>query len=143
MRIIFPQSSPSATYSRKSWLHCHFYYYHFSFILQVEYCNSLLLLTVIVFDQLALYSSARAAIRTSQFQQITSILESLHWILISQRIRYIQLLSLTNIYKKTGMPHPSYLRSLLSLLPHRSTHSSSLVTLDRPSVSSGMNILTR
>ena len=39
--------------------------------------------------------------------------------------------------------HPSYLRSLLSLTPHRSTCSSSLITLNRPSVPSGQKMSNR
>ena len=56
---------------------------------------------------------------------------------MSQRIQY-KVLCLTLKSLKTG--HPFYLRSLLSLTPHRSTRSSSLITLNRPSVTSGLKI---
>ena len=57
-----------------------------------------------------------------------------------QRIQY-KVLCLTHKSLKTG--HPSYLRSLLSSTPRRSTRSSSLITLNRPSVTSGLKISNR
>ena len=97
---------------------------------KVDYCNSLLLnlpATQINRLQLVLNSAARAVTRTPKFHHITPILKSLHWLTINQRIQY-KILSLTHKSLKTG--HPSYLRSLLSLTPHRSTRSSSLITLN-------------
>jgi hypothetical protein len=44
----------------------------------------------------------------------------------------------SQISEKTG--HPSYVRSLLSYKPRRSTRSSSLITLNRPSITSGLKI---
>ena len=110
---------------------------------KVDYCNSLLLnLPANQTNrlQLVLNSAARAVTRTPKFHHITPILESLHWLTINQRIQF-KVLSLTHKSLKTG--HPSYLRSLLSLTPHRSTRSSSLITLNRPSVSSGLKISNR
>jgi hypothetical protein len=110
---------------------------------KVDYCNSLLLnlpATQINRLQLVLNSAARAVTRTPKFHHITPILKSLHWLTINQRIQY-KVLSLTYKSLKTG--HPSYLRSLLSLTPHRSTRSSSSITLNRPSVTSGLKITKR
>ena len=52
-----------------------------------------------------------------------------------------KVLCLTHKSLKTG--HLSYLRSLLSSTPRRSTCSSSLITLNRPSVTSGLKISNR
>ena len=46
-------------------------------------------------------------------------------------------------YKSLQTGHPSYLRSLLSYTPNRSTHSSSLIILNRPSNSCRLIITNR
>jgi hypothetical protein len=110
---------------------------------KIDYCNSILLnlpATQTNRLQLLLNSAARAVTRTPKFHHITPILKSLHWLTIKQRIQY-KVLSLTHKSLKTG--HPAYLRSLLSLTPHRSTRSSSLITLNRPSVTSSLHISNR
>ena len=71
---------------------------------------------------------------------ITPILRSLHWLKITERIEY-KLLSLT--YKVLTTTQPSYLLNLITLQPPRNTHSSSLVTLARPSISFSLRITDR
>jgi hypothetical protein len=110
---------------------------------KIDYCNSILLnLPATPTNRLQplLNSAARAVTRTPKFHHITPILKSLHWLTINQRIQY-KVLTLTHKSLKTG--HPAYLRSLLSFTPHRSTRSSSLITLNRPSVTSGLKISNR
>ena len=68
---------------------------------------------------------------------ITPILRSLHWLKINERIEY-KLLSLT--YKVLTTTQPSYLYNFITVQPPRSTRSSSLVTLARPSTSSSLRI---
>jgi len=64
---------------------------------------------------------------------MTPILKSLNWLKINERIEY-KLLSLT--YKVLTIAQPSYLHSLITLQPPRSTRSSSVVTLSRlPTIS--------
>ena len=110
---------------------------------KIDYCNSLLLnlpATQTNRLQLVLNSAARAVTKTPKFHHITPILKSLHWLKINERIQY-KVLSLT--YKSLQTGHPSYLRSLLSFTPNRSTRSSSLITLNRPTNTSRLKILNR
>ena len=79
-------------------------------------------------------------IRNQKFHHITPTMKSLHWLSINQRSQY-KVLCLTRKSLKTG--HPSYLRSHLSSTPRRSTRSSSLITLNRTSVTSGLQISNR
>ena len=60
--------------------------------------------------------------------------------LVTERIEY-KLLSLT--YKVLTTTQPSYLHNLITVQPPRSTRSSSLVTLARPSTSSSLRITNR
>jgi len=71
---------------------------------------------------------------------ITPILHSLHWLKITERIEY-KILSLT--YKVLTTAQPSYLHHLITVQPHRSTRSSSVVTLSRPLSSSSLRITDR
>ena len=92
---------------------------------------------------LVLNSAARAVTRTPKCLHVGPlfpILKYLRWLTINQIIQY-KVLGLTNKSKKTG--HPSNLRSLLSSAPHRSTRSSSRITLNRPSVTSGLKLSNR
>ena len=110
---------------------------------KVDYCNSLLLnLPATQTDrlQLVLNSAARAVTKTPKVHHITPIFKSLHWLKINERIQY-KVLSLT--YKSLQTGKPCYLRSLLSFTPNRSTRSSSLVTLNRPSHCSRLKITNR
>jgi hypothetical protein len=110
---------------------------------KLDYCNSLLLdlpSSSTTRLQLALDSAARAVTKTSRFHHITPVLKSLHWLKMNQRIHY-KVVSLT--YKILLSNQPSYLRSLLSLQSSRSTRSSSVVTLARPSNPSRLKLTNR
>jgi hypothetical protein len=110
---------------------------------KLDYCNSLLLNLPSSSTnrlQLVLNSAARAVTKTSKFHHITPVLKSLHWLKINQRIHY-KVISLT--YKILLSNQPSYLRSLLSLQSSRSTRSSSVVTLARPSNPSRLKLTNR
>ena len=74
------------------------------------------------------------------FGDITPILRSFHWLKITERIEY-KLLSLT--YKVLTTTQPPYPHNLSSVLPPRSTHSSSLATLARPPTSFLVRITDR
>jgi hypothetical protein len=108
-----------------------------------DYCNSLLLNLPSSSTnrlQLILHSAAHAVTKISKFHHITPVLESLHWITINHRIHY-KVISLT--YKILLSNQPSYLRSLSSLQSSRSTRSSSVVTLARPSNPSRLKLTNR
>ena len=81
-----------------------------------------------------------AVVKAPKSSQITYILRSLHWLTITERIEY-KLLSLT--YKVLTTTQPSYLHNFITVQPPRSTRSSSLVTLARPSTSSSLWITDR
>ena len=83
---------------------------------------------------------ARAVVKAPKSSQITPILRSLHWLKITERIE-CKLLSLT--YKVLTTTQPSYLHNLITVQLPRSTRSSSLVTLARPSTSSSLRITDR
>ena len=108
-----------------------------------DYCNSLLLnlpSTQTKRLQLVINSAARAVTKSPKFHHITPILKSLHWLNINERIQY-KVLSLT--YKTLSSSRPAYLHSLVNLNHSRSTRSSSLVTLNRPSNPSHLQITNR
>jgi hypothetical protein len=110
---------------------------------KLDYCNSLLLnlpSTQTNRLQLVLNAAARAVTKTPRLHHISPILKSLHWLKINQRIHY-KVNSL--IHKTLHSGRPSYLRSLLSLNHARSTRSSSLITLARPSNRSHLKITNR
>jgi len=85
-------------------------------------------------------SLASAVVRAPKSTHITPILRSLHWLKITERNEY-KLLSLT--YKVLTTTPPSYLHNLITVQPPRSTRSSSLVTLARPSTLSSVRIIDR
>jgi len=72
---------------------------------------------------------ARTVVKAPRSSHITPILRSLHWLKVNERIEY-KLLSLT--YKVLTTSQSSYLNSLISVQPPRSTRSASVVTLSRP-----------
>ena len=86
------------------------------------------------------HSLARAGVKAPKSSHITPILRSLHCLKINEHIDY-KLLSLT--YKVLTTTQPSYLHNLITVQHPRSTRSSSLVTLARPSTSSSLRIIDR
>ena len=110
---------------------------------KLDYCNSLYLnISTQQLNrlQLVLNSAARAVTKTPKFHHITPHLKSLHWLKITQRIQY-KILSLT--YKSLQYNKPSSISDLLTIQPTRSTRSSAVVTLQRPSnLSLGSKFLT-
>ena len=110
---------------------------------KLDYCNSLyhnLPKSKISRLQQIQNSLARAVVKAPKSRHITPILRSLHWLKITNRIEY-KFLSLT--YKVLTTTQPSYLHNLITVQPPRSTRSSSLVTLARPSTSSSLLITDR
>ena len=85
-------------------------------------------------------SVARIVAQAPKCCHITPILCSLHWLKITERIEY-KLVSLT--FKVLTTTQPPYLHILISVQRPRSTCSSSLVTLARPSTSSSLRITSR
>ena len=71
---------------------------------------------------------------------ITPILRSLHWLRITECIRY-KLLSLT--YEVLTTTQPTYLHNLISVQGLLSTRSSSIVTLARPPTPSALKVTDR
>jgi hypothetical protein len=110
---------------------------------KLDYCNSLFLnLTTQQINrlQLILNSAARAVTKTPKFYHITPHLKSLHWLKITERIHY-KIISLT--YKSLQYKQPSFISDLLTIQPTRSTRSSAVVTLQRPSNPSRLKITDR
>ena len=102
---------------------------------KLDYCNSLyynLPQSQLKRLQAIQNSLARCITSSSRFQHITPGLKSLHWLKVEQRIQY-KLISLT--YSSLQHNSPLYLRRLLTIpTSHRSTRSTSVVTLFKPSV---------
>ena len=107
---------------------------------KLDYCNSLyhnLPKCQITRLQQIQNSLASAVVRAPKSSHIT---RSLHWLKTTERIEY-KLLSLT--YKVLTTTPPSYMHNLITVQPPRSTRSSSLVTLARPSTLSSVRIIDR
>jgi len=79
-------------------------------------------------------------VKALKCSHITPVLRSLHWLKINERIEY-KLLSLT--YKVLTTSQPDYLHNLISVYSTGRTHSSSLVALARPPVSSSLQTTNR
>jgi hypothetical protein len=110
---------------------------------KLDYCNSLyycLPNTQLKRLQQIQNSLARAVVMAPKFSNVTSILKSLHWLKVKERIEY-KLISTT--YKILQNSQPQYLRRLLTIQPPRSTRSSSSVTLLRPLNQSTLKITSR
>jgi len=87
--------------------------------------------------QLILNSSAPAVSKTQKFAHISPVLKSLHWLKIEQRIHY-KVASIT--YKVLRSEQLSYLHSLLNVQSNRTTRSSDVITLQRPSIRSRLKL---
>ena len=110
---------------------------------KLDYCNSLYLninSQQLNRLQLLLNSAAHAVTKTPKFHHITPHLKSLHWLKIEQHIQY-KILLLT--YKSLQYNKPSSISDLLTIQPTRSTRSSAVVTLQRPSNPSRLKISDR
>jgi len=110
---------------------------------KLDNCNSLFVnLPQSQFGRLQLIqnSSARAVSKTSKFAHISPVLKSLHWLKIEQRIQY-KVASIT--YEVLQSEQPSYLHCLLNVQSYRTTRSSVIITLQRPSVFSRLKITDR
>ena len=110
---------------------------------KLDYCNSLFLnLPKYELDrlQLILNATARAVSKSPKFCHISPILKSLHWLKIDERISY-KIISLT--YKCLQYHQPSYLYKLINVQSYKSTRSSAYITLQRPAVSSRLQITNR
>jgi len=110
---------------------------------KLDYCNSLFLnlpRSQLGRLQLILNSSARAVSKSPKFVHISPVLKSLHWLKIEQRIQQ-KVASLT--HKVIQSEHPSYLHSLLNVQSFRTTRSSVIIILQRPSVCSRLKITDR
>ena len=110
---------------------------------KLDYCNSLYLNISnqqLNRHQLVLNSAACAVTKTQKFHHITPHLKSLHWLKITQHIQY-KILSLT--YKSLQYNKPSSISDLLTIHPTRSTRSSAIVILQRPSNSSRLKFSDR
>ena len=110
---------------------------------KLDYCNSLYLnisnqqLNRL---QLILNSAARAVTKTPKFHHITPHLKSLPCLKITQRIQYK---ILPQTYKSLQYNKPSSISDLLTIQPIRSTRSSAVFTLQRPSNPSRLKISDR
>src|SRR6218665_1153788 len=83
---------------------------------------------------------ARAVTKTPKHHHITPVLKKLHWLKIPQRIEY-KVISIT--YNRLQSSQPSYLCQLFTIQPPRSTRSSSILTLLRPSVTLSLKFSNR
>jgi len=110
---------------------------------KLDYCNSFfrnLPQSDLSCLQLILNSSPRAVSETPKFAHITPVLESLHWLKIEQRIQF-KVAFIT--YKVLQSEQPSYLHSHLNVQSNRTTRSSDIITLQRPSVRSRLKTTDR
>jgi hypothetical protein len=110
---------------------------------KLDYCNSLYIgLPKSELNRLQNIQNtlARVVANKRRHDHISPILESLHWLKLPERIHY-KIIAMT--YNILETAKPSYLSSLLTLQPPRSTRSSKLITLYQPSVTSYRAILNR
>jgi len=112
---------------------------------KLDYCNSLFL--NLPQSQLGRHQHfthskflSSSVSKTPKFAHISPVLKSLHWLKIEQRIQY-KIAFLT--YKVLQSEQPSYLHSLLNFQSYRTTCSSVIITLQRPSVCSRLKITDR
>jgi len=110
---------------------------------KLDYCNSLyfnLPNSQIHWLQQIQNSLARTVVKSPRFSHVISVIKSLHWLKVNERIEY-KLHSLT--YKVLATSQPTYLSKLVTVQSPRSTRSSSVVTICRPPTSSPLKITNR
>jgi len=91
-------------------------------------------------DQMYLNTTLRPTYRGASPTSYRCIFKSLHWLKIEQRIQY-KVASIT--YKVLQSEQPSYLHSLRNVQSNRTTLSSDIITLQRPSVRSRLKLTDR
>jgi hypothetical protein len=112
---------------------------------KLDYCNSLyhnLQQTQINRLQLIQNALARTFSRTPKSHHISPVIKSLHWPKVKERIEY-KVISLSLTYNTLQLSQPSYLCTLITLQPPRSTRSSSFVTLLRRRICSCLKLIGR
>jgi len=119
--------------------HCS-HHHNFSHSLQTWLLQRPLSLSQLGRLQLILNSLARAASKVPKFAHITPVLKSLHWLKLEQRTQY-KVTSIT--YKVLQPEQPYYIHNLLNVQSNRTTHSSDVITLQRPSVRSRLKVTDR
>jgi hypothetical protein len=82
---------------------------------------------------------ARSVVSASKFDHVTSILRSLHWLKVSECIKF----KVACVTLKTLQSSKLYLHRLLKIQPPRCTRSSSAVTLLLPPCDSSLKITDR
>jgi len=86
---------------------------------------------------------SRAVSKTPKFAHISPVLKSFHWLNIEQRIQYKVAFITYKVLQSVNQNNPSYLHGLLNVQSHRTTRSSVIITLQRPSVRSRLKITYR
>ena len=83
---------------------------------------------------------ARAVTRTQKYSHICSVLKSLHWLKVEQRIQY-KIISIT--HNLLHIAEPKYLHRLINIKPPGRTRSSDHLCLSLPPVSSRLKFADR
>src|SRR6218665_3112392 len=87
---------------------------------------------------------ARAVMQTHKHHHVTHVLKTLHWLKIPERIEYRAiLLTYNTLQSSQAVSALLYVRQLFTIQPSCSTHSSSALTLLRPSVTSSLKFADR
>ena len=90
--------------------------------------------------QLIQNTLARVVSKSKRHDHITPTLQSLHWLKMSERVKF-KIASIT--YNLLHTSQPEYLSKLITLQSTRSTRSSKLITLYPPAITSNRTILDR
>ena len=88
----------------------------------------------------AICSEFPVVFHSNKYSHVTSILKSLHWLKVKERIVY-KTVSLT--YKSIITPGQSYMSHLIEVKQPTTTLSSKLITLERPSIPSRCKLSNR